>query len=172
MDDMLSAAYRVIAVALAIAALSGVATRAASAQAQIDVYDLADYRLTPEVFKQFAEANRLIGDIVGRDPAFRYAPLFTKEIALSGDAPTAASGLVARLENHAGLTAALDTAQISAREYAKFMIALVGAHMAHGFLESGVLKRVPEGAPTINVEFVKSREAEVTAALAEIGIRD
>jgi hypothetical protein len=169
---MLSAAHRLIAVAIAIAALGGIAMRAASAQPQIDVYDLADYRLTPEVFKQFAEANRLIGDIVRRDPAFRYAPLFTKEIALSGDAPTAAAGLVARLENHAGLKAALDTVNISAREYTKFMIALVGAHLAHGFLESGVLKRVPEGAPTINVEFVKSRETEVTAALGEIGIRD
>ena len=39
-------------------------------------------------------------------------------------------------------------------------------------MTSEFLKRVPEGAPTINVEFVKSREAEITAALAEIGIRD
>jgi len=172
MDGMSPAAHRLIAWTFAIAVLHGIATRPAHAQAQIDVYDLADYRLTADVFKQFGEASQLIGEIVRRDPAFRYAPLFTKEIALSGDAPTAASGLVARLENHPGLKGALDTANISAREYAKFMIALVGAHLANGFLESGVLKRVPAGAPTINVAFVKSREAEVTAALAEIGIRD
>ena len=32
-----------------------------SAQAPIDVYDLADYRLTPNVFKQFVEAIADLG---------------------------------------------------------------------------------------------------------------
>ena len=62
------------------------------AQAPIDVYDLADYRLTPEVFKQFVEASHAIGEITRRDSAFTYAPLFTKEVALSGDAPAVAAG--------------------------------------------------------------------------------
>ncbi len=39
-------------------------------------------------------------------------------------------------------------------------------------MKAGVLQRVPEGAPTINVEFVKAHEAEVTAVLAQLGIRD
>ena len=141
-------------------------------QASIDVYDLVDYRLTPEVFDQFVHASRLIGEITRRDPTFTYAALFTKEVALSGDASAMASGLMARLDNHAELTAALQQAKMTAREYAKFAICLLGARMAQGFLNTGVLRSVPAGAPTINVEFVKAHDAEIVAVLAELGIKD
>ena len=143
-----------------------------SAQAPIDVYDLADYRLTPNVFKQFVEASRKVGEITRSDSQFTFAPLFTKEVVLSGDAVAMATGLVARLDNHAGLTAALQTAKLTSREYSKFAITLVAAHMAHGFIKAGVLPRVPDGAPTHNVEFVDTHQAEVTAVLAELGMRD
>src|SRR5688572_3989649 len=89
----------------------------AHAQAPLNVYDLADYRLTPEVFEQFVQASRSIGPITRTDPAFTYAPLFTKEVALSGDAPAMAIGLIARLESHMGLSAALQEAKLTPREY-------------------------------------------------------
>ncbi|HEU4690934.1 MAG TPA: hypothetical protein VFS23_21345 [Vicinamibacterales bacterium] len=143
-----------------------------SAQAPIDVYDLADYRLTPEVFKQFVQASQRVGEITRSDSQFTFAPLFTKEVVLSGDAVAMATGLVARLDNHAGLTAALQTAKLTSREYSKFAITLVAAHMAHGFIKAGVLPRVPDGAPTHNVEFVETHQTEVTAVLAELGMRD
>ena len=142
-----------------------------SAQAPVNVYDLADYRLNVQVFEQFVRASGLVADITRHDPAFKYAPLFTRDVALDGDAPTAASGLAARLENHAGLAGALQTAKLTPREYSKFAIALVAAHVAHEFLKAGVLQRVPAGAPSNNVEFVKAHEAEVIAVLAELGIR-
>jgi len=144
----------------------------AHAQAPLDVYDLADYRLTPEVFKQFVQASREIGGITRRDSAFTYAPLFTKEVMLSGDAVEMAAGLVSRLENHVGLTAALQTAMLTSREYSKFAITLVAAHLAHGFIKAGVLQRVPAGAPTHNVEFVDTHQTEITAVLADLGMRD
>lgn len=143
-----------------------------AAQAPVDVTDLADYRLTQSVFDQFVEASRLVADVTSHDPAFRYAPLFTQDVALKGDAPAMTMGIIARLENHPGLTAALKTANITPREYAKFAIALIGAHLANGFLKSGVLRRVPSGAPTINVEFVRAHEAGVDAVLEVMGIRD
>jgi hypothetical protein len=93
-------------------------------------------------------------------------------VALSGDAVVEVEGLAARLERHSGLAAALDAATITPREYAKFAIALVGAHLAYNFVKAGVLKRVPSGAPTTNVEFVKAHDADVTAALESLGIRD
>jgi hypothetical protein len=142
------------------------------AQAPIDVYELADYRLTDEVFDRFVQATDRIADVTQHDASFTYAPLFTKDVALSGDAVAEATGLVARLENHTGLAAALTAAKLTSREYAKFAITLIAAHLAHGFLASGVLPRVPSGAPTINVEFVKTHESAVTAALARLGIRD
>ena len=142
------------------------------AQTAIDVYELADYRLTGEVFERFVQASDRIAEITRNDSSFTYAPLFTKELALSGDAVAEVKGLVARLENHTGLAAALDAAQLTPREYAKFAITLIVAHLAHGFLTSGVLPRVPSGAPTINVEFVKAHESDVTTALGTLGIHD
>ena len=147
-------------------------TKPVHAQAPIDVYELADYRLTTEVFERFLQATERIATVTREDSAFTYAPLFTKDVALSGDAVAEVKGLVARLENHPGLAAALSATNITAREYAKCALTLIVAHLAHGFLTSGVLPRVPEGAPTNNVAFVKAHEAEVASALAALGIRD
>lgn len=150
----------------------GVLAASPVTQAAIDVYDLADYRLTTPVFEQFVRASNLIADVTLRDAAFDNAPLFTKEIALSDDAPASASALAARLEKHSGLAAALETAKLTPREYAKFAIALVAARLAHEFLNAGVLKRVPSGAPTENVKFVEEHRAEIRSVLDTLGIRD
>jgi hypothetical protein len=155
-----------------VAMIVGLVTRPVTAQSPIDVYELADYRLTTDVFERFVQANGRIVDIIDNDASFTDAPLFTKDLALSGDAVAEAAGLVARLANHAGLAAALEAAKITPREYAKFAITLIAARLAYGFLNAGVLPRVPPGAPTLNVEFVKTHESDVTAALAHLGIRD
>jgi hypothetical protein len=155
-----------------VAMIVGLVTRSVAAQSPIDVYELADYRLTTDVFERFVLANGRIVDIIDHDASFTDAPLFTKDLALSGDAVAEAAGLIARLANHAGLAAALEAAKITPREYAKFAITLIAARLAYGFLNAGVLSRVPSGAPTLNVEFVKTHESDVTAALAHLGIRD
>lgn len=157
---------------LAACAVVVMAVAQTSAQTPIDEYELADYRLTADVFERFVRASSRVGEIARTDPIFTFAPLFSKTITISGDAVIAASGLAARLENHAGLSAALTEAKLTPREYAKFTISLVGAHLAYNFLKTGALRRVPSGAPTSNVEFVKSHETEVTAALESLGIRD
>jgi hypothetical protein len=156
-----------LSVAFAIATLTTVVV-----QSSIDVYELADYRLTMDVFDRFVQASARVGEIARADPSFKYAPLFTKDVALSGDAVTAANGLMARLQNHTGLSAALDASKITPREYSKCALTLVAAHLAYNFVKAGVLQRVPAGAPTINVDFVKAHEADVTAALANLGITD
>ena len=147
-------------------------TAVVRAQAPIDVYELADYRLTTEVFERFVQASSRVAEVTRDDASFRYAPLFTKDLALSGDAVAEAAGLVARLEHHPALAASLEGAKITPREYTKFAITLIAAHLAQGFLASGVLPRVPDGAPKINVEFVKIHEAEIATVLASLGIRD
>src|SRR5688572_16195998 len=60
-------------------------------QAPMNVYDLADYRLTSEVFEQFVQASGRVAEITRQDSAFTYAPLFTKDVALDGDAVVMAS---------------------------------------------------------------------------------
>jgi hypothetical protein len=161
-----------VATLLLAAAMAGLVTVSVTAQPPIDVYELADYRLTKDVFDRFVQVNGRIVDIMQHDAAFTYAPLFTRDVAVSGDAIAVAAGLVARLTNHAGLTAALEAAKITPREYSKFAITLIAAHLAHGFVKAGVLARVPSGAPSVNVEFVKTHEPDVAAALASIGILD
>jgi len=118
------------------------------------------------------QASGRIAEITRSDVAFNFAPLFTKDVALDGDVVAMATGLTARLENHTGLAAALESAKLTPREYSKFAIALVAAHLANGFMKAGVLQRVPEGAPTNNVEFVKAHEVEINDVLAQLGIRD
>ena len=157
--------------AILLLALLGVFTASPATQAPIGVYDLADYRLTTPVFEQFVRASNLIADVTLRDATFDNAPLFTKEIALSDDAPASASALAARLGNHAGLAAALESAKLTPREYAKFAIALGAAHLAHEFVNAGVLKRLPSGAPTENVKFVSEHRTEVVSVLETLGIR-
>jgi hypothetical protein len=39
-------------------------------------------------------------------------------------------------------------------------------------VKSGVLRRVPPGAPSVNVEFVTTHESDVVATLASLGILD
>ena len=163
---------RHVRAAIAAAFLIAVIVEPAAAQAPVDVYELADYRLTAEVFDRFVQASRRVGDITREDSSFTFAPLFTKDIVLSGDAVAGVNGLAARLQNHAGLAAALDATKITPREYAKFAITLVVAHLAHEFLKSGVLTQVAPGAATVNVAFVKAHEADVNAILEHLGIHD
>jgi hypothetical protein len=172
MDRMARAAPGALATLMCVAAMAGLVTGPVSAQSPIDVFELADYRLTTEVFERFVQASGRIVDVTQQDPSFTYAPLFTKDVAMSGDAVAEAAGLVSRLANHAGLTAALEAAKITPREYSKFAITLIAARLAYRFLNAGVLARVPSGAPTTNVEFVKTHESAVTSALADLGIRD
>ena len=42
----------------------------------------------------------------------------------------------------------------------------------HHETRRAVLPRVPDGAPKINVEFVKMHDAEIATVLASLGIRD
>lgn len=167
----MAAAPRACAILVLVATIICPPIVPALAQSPIEASELADYRLTAAVFERFVQANVAVVEITERDLAFADAPLFTKDFALSGDAAAEAARLMARLSNHAGLTSALGAAKITAREYSTFAMTLIAAHLAHGFLKSGAMSRVPPGAPASNVEFVKAHERDVAAALAALGIR-
>jgi hypothetical protein len=143
---------------------------AALAQARLESRELAAYRLTEPVFRKFQDASRRIGDIAAAEPRFRYAPLFTREIVQSEDASTAAAQLMARLDNEPAFVAALGAADLTAREYTAFALALLGARLAHGFVESGALRAVPPGVPAHNVAFVDANLPEVLAVLRMLGV--
>jgi hypothetical protein len=131
-----------------------------------DLKELATYRLTVPVLEQFERATRLLGGVTRGDPGFAAKPLFNRDISLSGDAPVVAAALEARLRSDARLAHALDTAGLTAREYTKFALALFAAHLAHGFVKSGVLRAVPAGVATDNVTFIANHAEQVAHVLA------
>ena len=92
MDTMRRSSHRLTAALVLVAAFAAHEMKP-FAQAPVDVYDLADYRLTPQVFEHFVRASSSIAEITSSDAAFTYAPLFTKDVALDGDAVDVASGL-------------------------------------------------------------------------------
>jgi hypothetical protein len=139
-------------------------------QTAADARALAEYRLTERVFRQFERASGLIAKATRDDPRFVEAPLFTREVAVTGDASAAAAALEARLLSEPILYLALDAAKMTAREYATFALALLAARLAHGFVAAGVLQDVPAGVAADNVRFVDTHQAEITAVLKTIGV--
>lgn len=140
--------------------------------AAFDNRELATYRLTAPVFERFEEASRLLAAATLNDPRYDDDPLFTREIALLGDAREMAAGLDARLQREPALAEALRTADISSREYTKFVLGLLAARLAHGFIAAGVMHGVADGPASDNVKFVDEHQQEVAAVLKALGIRD
>lgn len=138
----------------------------------VGVKELADYRLTADVFKQFEHASRLIAAARQNDPALADEPLLTREVSVTGDAVAMAGELEARLLKHPKFADALFAADISAREYTKFALALIAARLAHGFVKAGVLHRIPAGVATDNVAFVETHDAAIRAVLQKLGVVD
>jgi hypothetical protein len=132
--------------------------------------ELAAYRLTTADFEQFRNASARIAIVIADDPSFRAQPLFCEEITQSGDVTEVSATLEARLRSHTGLSAALTAARMSARNYTKCALTLVAARLALGFLDSGVLKTVPPGAPADNVTFVRAHRTAVDEMLKELAI--
>ena len=142
----------------------------APAQDPFHISELAEYRLTVSVFKQFDHASRLIANATREDPRLASDPLFTRDVSVLDDAVAAAAQLEARLKFEPRYVAALRIASISAREYTKFALALFGARLAHGFMQAGVLRGVPAGAAAENVAFIAAHEREVAELLQVMGV--
>jgi hypothetical protein len=105
-----------------------------------------------------------------RDPRYEHDPLFSKDVAVAGDAVEMATALRSRLDSDAALAGALFAAEISAHEYTTFALALLGARLAYGFVDAGVLRRVPSGVAAENIDFVRGNLAAVRATLAHLGL--
>ena len=157
--------------ALVLVPLVGAALAAAvPPQTALEVDELAQYQLTTAVFRRFEAASRSIAIATRADVAFAEDPLFTREIMLSDDAAAAATALETRLQAHPALMVALRAAKLSARDYTKFALAMYAARLVHGFVKTGLIRRVPDGTATANVAFVEAHEAEITTVFADLGI--
>ena len=141
-----------------------------AAQGLFDQKELAGYRLTEPVYRRFAHAARLIAAASRKEPRLEQAPLFTKQIAVSGDTLPMAAMLHARLEQEPAFRSALFAAEIDAREFTTFAMALFGARLAHGFVKAGLIHVMPDGVAGGNVAFAEAHQVEIGALFAEIGV--
>jgi hypothetical protein len=136
------------------------------------VKEIAGYRLTGPVFDRFRQASHLIAEAIRKDPKLADNPPFTRDVAVLEDVVVAASALDARLREEPALAAALQTSRMTAREYTTFALALFAARLAHGFVQSGAMRFVPEGIARDNVAFVETHERAVAAVLRDLGVED
>jgi hypothetical protein len=139
-------------------------------QGGLDRRELAAYRLTTPVFERFRDASEGIAIVIARDPTFRALPLFSQHIVQGGDVIEVSAALEGRLRYHPDLSRALQAAKITPRDYTKFVLTVVAARLALGFLDSGVMKTVPPGAATDNVDFVRTHRIAVDDLLIRLGI--
>ncbi|MCA1562867.1 MAG: hypothetical protein LC753_19860 [Acidobacteria bacterium] len=73
------------------------------------------------------------------------------------------SEMEAQIQKITPMENALRTAGLTAREYSKFMLAMLQAGMAAGMKKSGLIKELPKDFPVENVKFMEDHEAELTA---------
>jgi|KBSSwiStaDraftv2_1062776.scaffolds.fasta_scaffold218465_2 hypothetical protein len=164
--DRAARPHRLVTVALAVSLLQVFPC----AQAEFGVTEIADYRLDAAVFAQFTRASHLIAAATRADSRFDREPLFTRDILLSDDVLAAAITLEARLRAEPALAGAFFAADMTPHDYTKFTLALVAARLAHGFVKSGALRRVPVGVHADNVMFIDAHLADVVAVLKEMGV--
>lgn len=72
------------------------------------------------------------------------------------------SDMAARIQKFPPMVSALQREGLTAREYAKFMMAMLQAGLAAGFQKAGLLKELPEGTNPANVKWIIANEAELT----------
>jgi hypothetical protein len=155
---------------LVLLTVSCVASLTAASTQPFDAKELATYRLTDPVFERFGHATHLVAKVIHAAPRFQQQPLLSRDILSDGDAAEMAALLQRRLDEDASLSAALFAADITSRDYATFAIVLFGARMAHGFVASGALRRVPAGVAADNVAFVARHEKEIAALLKQLDL--
>jgi hypothetical protein len=77
-----------------------------------------------------------------------------------GDANTI-SEMAAKIQKFPPMVSALQREGLTARDYAKFMMAMLQAGLAAGFQKAGMLKELPEGTNPANVKWIIQHEAEL-----------
>lgn len=71
------------------------------------------------------------------------------------------SDMAAKIQKFPPMAAALQREGLTARDYAKFMMAMLQAGLAAGFQKAGLLKELPEGTNPANVKWILANEAEL-----------
>lgn len=141
------------------AANASATTAAASAANASAPAAAGEYLLTMTRVNAFFDAQPLLAAIVNEDPDLDPAMNISEEDV---------DQFAARLQGTRALRDAIARAGLSTRDYAYTSEQLLGALMAQGALESGLLQELPEGVSRRNVEFVGRHKAEIEARLRSL----
>jgi hypothetical protein len=76
--------------------------------------------------------------------------------------------MVAQIKKIPPMMAGLEAAELSPREYSKFMLSMLQAGMVAGFKKAGMMKEIPKEVPAENVKFMEEHEAELKALQQEM----
>ncbi|TDK27403.1 hypothetical protein E2F46_04230 [Luteimonas aestuarii] len=130
---------------------SAAATGNAAASTQAEE---AGFLLTRGNVDAFFNAQPLLAAAVEDDPSLDPAMDLSEEDA---------AAFAARLEASPALRGAIARAGLSTHDYARTSEQLLGALMAQGAMDAGLLQDLPEGISRRNVEFVRTHRAEIDA---------
>lgn len=118
-----------------------------------------EYLLTRNNVDAFFDAQPLLAAAGDADPSLDPA------MDLSGED---AEQFAARLQATPALRDAIARAGLSTRDYARTSEQLLGALMAQGALDAGLLQELPEGVSRRNVDFVRTHKAQIEARLQSL----
>ncbi|MGN6512580.1 MAG: hypothetical protein ACTHKZ_03280 [Lysobacteraceae bacterium] len=118
--------------------------------------DLPPIALTMDKVKAYLQAQKNLAQVEQADPALDAAQNASEE---------ASAKYAARLQGNAKMRAAIEAAGLSTSDFARIGDALLGGMMTAGALESGQLKKIPDGIDPASVEFVRQHKAELAALM-------
>jgi hypothetical protein len=118
--------------------------------------DLPPIALDMGKVKAYMEAQKNLARVEQADPSLDAAQNASEENSQK---------YAARLEADTKLRAAIESAGLSTRDFARIGDALLGGMMTEGALEAGQLKKIPDGIDPASVEFVKQHKAELAAMM-------
>ncbi len=162
-----------------------------------DSKELAAYQLTMPALNKVLQAAKNLADAAKNDPRFKKQAALKAELkkleakeepteadearieklradietmgnSIFPDADTQTlSQMAAAMEKEPLFAKALASAGVTAREYAKFVLAYMSAGMVAGMMEQGVIKDVPKELATSihpdNIKFFQAHKAEMQA---------
>ena len=118
--------------------------------------DLPPIALDMGKVKAYMEAQKNLARVEQADPNLDAAQNASEENS---------EQYAARLAANTKLRAAIESAGLSTRDFARIGDALLGGMMTEGALEAGQLKKIPDGIDPASVEFVKQHKAELAALM-------
>jgi hypothetical protein len=121
--------------------------------------DHGEYPLTRANVDAFFDAQPLLAAASDADPSLDPAMDLSEEDA---------DQFAARLQATPALRDAIARAGLSTRDYARTSEQLLGALMAQGALDAGLLQELPEGVSRRNVDFVRTHKAQIEARLQSL----